>query len=335
MQARPQSSYLSQLYTLAKTGAITWKLYNSLKSASPSKQKAAITKLSTGKGTTRRRSEVTVLKKQVKNIKQQLQHDFAYHTNRRIDSGVMLCSENQQQIYNLQTGTSVSYIEAAMALLRYYNPSAPGTLVTADASTGTYTRNVTIKNIGVKFRFKNNYQVPVNLVLYECYVKDDTSISPGTTVSNGLADQCISSPGVSGMYVYPTDSNQFNDIWSVKKTTQWLLQPGSAKNYTMNTGSFAYDPSLIDSHALTYQKGNKGAVLMIRIFGDPGHDTVNGEYGTTDAGCDWTAVISTKIEYDAGTSLNDFSYDNNLDVFTNGSVCSNKPVSDNQGFEIA
>lgn len=333
MQAR-SISYINQLYTLAKAGQITWKLYNSLKNASTTKQKEAVKKYSKGVGTTRRRQETVKLKKQVKDIQHRLNNDMAKHTNRRIDSGVMLSSDNLQQVYDQQMGFAISYIEAAVAGLRYYNPAVPGTLTTADASTGTFSRQLTMTNVHCEFEFRNNYQVPVNMVIYECSVKEDTSIAPSTTMTNGLTDQYATYPGNTGLYIYPTDSNQFKELWSIKKTLKVRLEPGKKYKYTHNSGKFTYDPSLVDSHALVYQKEHKAKILLIRIFGDIAHDSANGEYGVMGTGVDWIRCITTNIEYDAGTSLNDYSVDNNLDAFTNGPLLSNKPVSDNQTFSI-
>lgn len=332
MPRNRQPTLVEQLEKLYKMGKFSYSVYKDLTKSSPAKQKKAISR---AHGTTSRRQEIKEVKQSVRDLQHRMNNDLATHTHRRIDADRIDCSNNLQSVSNYQLGHAVTYIEGAIAGLRYYNPSNPGVLVTADADTGTFSRKLTIKNIHAEYHFKNNYQVPANLVIYECAVKDDTSIAPSTAMGNGLIDQTATDPGNTSPFMYPTDSNQFNELWAIKKTTRLRLEPGRVFKYKYNSGSFNYDPSLVDSHAMQYQKHFKSRILLIKMIGDVAHDSVMGEEGFCQASVDYVRCITTEIEYEAGTSLKDYSVDNNLEGFTNGPVVCNKPVADNQAYSHA
>lgn len=323
-----------QLYELYKIGSFTYKQYQSLKKANPGKQKKAISSKTSLRGTGKSAAAIPQLKRQVKNIQHQLKNDFAFHTNRRIRSGVVFALENTQSHQTITNGCIRQELELAMNSLRYYDPSTPGTLVTADASVGAYSREITIKNVSSHVCFRNNYQTPLRLKLYECTVKDDTNIGPTSAMDNSITDQFTTGGNNTQWGVFPSDCRQLNELFKVKMVCNRMLQPGQQYDFRRNSGRFTYDPSVADSHASTYQREWKSSPILVNVEGTPAHDTVNLEHGSSHVGLDYIQVVSTKIEYDAGTSLNDISILNELDSFTNSALVSNKPISDNQVFSV-
>ena len=94
----------------------------------------------------RRRQKKTTVSKQIKDIKKSLRSDQACHTFRHRHTEVVNVSVNQASFTKL-IGTNCTALEGNVANLRYYDPATPGTLVTANAATGTYTRQIHFKNI--------------------------------------------------------------------------------------------------------------------------------------------------------------------------------------------
>jgi len=270
------------------------------------------------------------VKKQIKEIKKSLKSDQASHIYRLRTTSKIDCNNNE--VDNTEFAVMrTTELEAAMANLRYYDPSVPGTLVTADASTGTYTRQIHFKNVHERLTLRNNYQVPCIIRVWYCTPKNDTSISAHTFYTAGIADQCIGGVNTSPL-LYPSDINNVNANWNLHMMKNMILQPGSQTSCAKSTGAFDYDPAQVDSHNLAYQKKYKAHTWYIRIEGVIGHDSVSAQFSTLPAAVDVFMDRKYEITYDAGVNLNDYSYTNSSTAFTGTGLVSNKPVSDNQSF---
>lgn len=273
------------------------------------------------------------LNTRVKNLSRSMKSDQARHTHRlRYTNtvGASVAQVNNSDIMKFRT----TEIEQAMANFRYYNPAIPGTLTTADASTGTYNRAIHIESVYDKLTVRNNYQVPALVTVWSCVPKNDTSIAPTSFYSSGVTDQTISM-AVTSPNLYPTDIDDVRNNWSFKRAKQMLLMPGRQFVVTRSAGAFDYDPSNVDHHNLVFQKKYRAHQWCLRVEGVTGHDTTLGEYSSLAAQVDYVGERKTVFTYDAGTNLNDFSETDAAGTFTNGGVVSNMPVSDNQQFSTA
>lgn len=274
------------------------------------------------------------LKKKVQILERKLKADQAYHTHRRRATAVISCTTNQSTYSTVSPATNISVLESAMANLRYYNPAVPGTLTTADASTGTYTRQVHIASIYKKLLVRNNYQVPCKVTVMSFVPKTDTDNSPVTFYSNGITDQTISG-SVNQSLSYISDIDMVKDNWRIVSSKTKFLQPSQQFTITHVTRAFDYDPSNVDTHNLTYQRKYGAQIFVLRIEGALAHDTVQDEQTSTQASVDIMCDMTIKFVYDAGVNLNDYSYNNTADSsFTTSGVLSNKPVSDNQAYSL-
>lgn len=291
----------------------------------------------TRKRTMRKRTQKGGLKQvktQLRSIKKALKADQAYHTFKTVSTSQLLSTVNSVN-YSALAGVDMATLETSMANLRYYDPQTPGTLVTANASTGTYSREIHFSSVYSGGTVVNNFQVPCEVKLYLCKVKSDTSITPTTYFSNGITDQVISGTA-SNIDLYPTEIDVLRAQYVVKCYKTKTLQPGQSFKFSHSVKNIDYDPSLFDSHSLTYQSKYKNFVWMIRVNGVIGHDTaVASQVGNLQAGIDIEQVSVYKITYDAGVNLNDIYISDSRDTFTNGGVVSNKPVSDNQGYSVS
>lgn len=224
-------------------------------------------------------------------------------------------------------------LETILGQLRYYNPSAPTSLVTADGSAGSYQKDFLFTSIYHKIHLRNNYQVPADVTVYKVRLKGDTSIAPLTAFSNGLAD--IGNPGSSSPLVYLTDSEQFKELYSIESSKSFRLSPGATRTMSQSLKNLLYDPSARDSHTVTYQRAHRNMFFIVRVEGVVGHDSSIAEYGVLQAGVDILIDRTFKVKYPAGADIKWIVVNDSSDTFTNGGVVSSKPVSDNLGYSVA
>lgn len=276
--------------------------------------------------------QVRGLKNQVRELRRVAESDMGTLIFRDREASSILASVNEQEASSL-VGSSTTLLEEVLAQLRYYNPSAPSSLVTADGATGTYQKEFHFKRNYSRLLLRNNYQVPVKVTIYICSPKGETTISPLTAWTNGLTD--ISNATYNSTLSYPTDSQQFNDLYKVVKVKRSLLHPGNEYSCSHSTKSFSYDPSLVDSHGLSYHRAFKSFLFLTVVQGVIGHDTSLSEYGVLASGVDVMLDRTYEVQYAAGADIKYVYVTGNLSAFTNGGVVSNKPVSDNQGYSVS
>lgn len=277
------------------------------------------------------------LAKQIKDLQKSVKSDQAYHTYKSATATKITTSVGECEHESILVNTATN-METWMANLRYYDPAVPGTLTTANASTGTYSRVIHFKNINCRLNVRNNYQVPCKLRVYLVKPKSDTNISPITYYANGIGDQVINAGADrQTSLIYLNDIDVFKEQWSAKVLKDVQLEPGASVVVSHNTGSYDYDPSLVDSHTDAYQTKYKFFGYIIRIEGVMGHDTsVVDQIGLLNCGVDYEYFIKAEIIYDAGVNLNDIYISDTRDTsFTNSGVCSNKPIADNQPYSVS
>jgi len=134
--------------------------------------------------------------------------------------------------------------------------------------------------------------------------------------------------------VYLTDSPQFQELWSVGKSMSKTLQSGQECTMVHTCKKFNYNPSVSDSHTSNFQKSFDGSYLVVRVEGVLGHDTSADEQGTLQAGVDVQIDTTWKVLYPAGADIKYIFVADDSSSFTNGGVCANKPLSDNQGYTV-
>ncbi len=270
------------------------------------------------RGVKRNADKVKALSRKVRKIERAVKTDTALHTVRVVKSSRLNAPQNQSGLLN-QTGNDISEVESALSNLRYYDPSNPTVLQVADFTSGTFSKEILVKAASSSIDIRNNYRIPCECRVYICEPKSDTSLTPTTTFTNGMADQ--GNPLTTSINAFPTDSEQFNAIWRVKKVVKRTLKGGDQFSVSHNSGSFIYDPSVADSHALNFQSAYKPVVFLVRVQGIISHDDAAvGNQGTNEAAVDVLRRIKYVFQYDAGTSLNDFTYDDTLNTMAAGAV---------------
>lgn len=273
------------------------------------------------------------MKLQVKKLKKFDDQSTGFMTNRVAKTGTLRSAANAQNTV-FDSPSDVVTLEARLASCKYFDPSTPGTLVTGSPAAGSYQRRILFNSITMTTTYRNNYQVPVNLIVYLCEVKEDTSITPLTAWSGGIPDGSNLS-STTDLNQYPTDYNQVNDLWKLTKHCEVTLQPGQEKVVTNTCKSFDYDPATVDTHALSYQRDYRAFGFLTVIKGALMHDTlVAGEQGISQSGVDYETKFTYKVKYSAGINITYSVVDNTYDTITNDGVLSNKPAAENQQYAI-
>lgn len=272
------------------------------------------------------------LKGQVRELKRMAEADMGTLIYRDKEAKRYVCSENVQFPGNA-TGMSISVVQEALAQLRYYDPSTPTTLVVADGDSGSFQKEFYVKRSYAHLLLRNNYKVPVNVTVYVCTPKVDTSIDPVSAWSNGLTDS--SNGSTSNLNIFPSDSEQFKDLWNVVKSSKKYLNAGSSMTISHASKCFQYDPSLVDSHALQYQKKFGAFVFMTVISGVVGHHPTTANLkGIMECGVDLVLDRTLELRYAAGADIKYTYVTEDLGAVGSTGVVSNKAAVTNQAFAL-
>jgi len=238
-------------------------------------------------------------------------------------------------VYGFASCLNITGIEAAAAQARFFDPAAPGTLVTASLVSGTYQSKFRI-GATCSITFKNNYQVPCIFHVGMVVPRAATSTSPQTARTNGFVDQ--GNPTEGSPMLNFSDCKQFGETYRfTRKLKRYILAPGKQVTLTHYQKSFLYDPSYFDTQTATYQPRAKSTLWVYRVQGVVGHDTaVASEEGLLPAGIDVYAMDTYTIHYNSGGApVNTIVLSEGASTtFTNGGVVS-QPTADNQAYSIS
>jgi len=238
-----------------------------------------------------------------------------------------------QALNGFQNFVSTATIESALANCRFFDPATPGTLITANLSTPTFTQKIKVYQSGIA-TIKNNYQVPCVVTYGVKMPKVATNISPTTAWTNGLTD--AGNPTNTSYLLDLKDSSEFGKAYKGKMYTK-TLKPGQSVTIKHYTKSFDYDPSWSDTFTETYQPRNKHAMLFYRVRGVLGHDTsVATEQGLMPCGVDVHLRTTYNICYNSGgAAVRTIVLSQGASSsFTNGAVVS-QLFTDNQAYSVS
>ncbi len=276
--------------------------------------------------------KVKKLSTQMRNVQRIAKADIGTLTYRNRESRDLQISQGFNNVTSLSL-IPITIIQSAISSLPYFDPSSPGVNIFADGNTGTYQRNFRMKPSS-RVTCRNNYRVPVNVRLYLCLPKENTSVNAATAYTIGITD-IIQSPSINiNNLVYPTDSVTLGLLYRIIWSKQMVLQPG--QQYTKSHGypSFNYDPSFDDTEGSTFYPNYCGAQMLVRGEGVVGHDSVADEMGTMQCAIDMQFDRVLKVTYGAGVQVQSLVVDDGGDIFSNTGIISNKPAAINQAYQI-
>lgn len=255
--------------------------------------------------------------------------NLAVHIHKVANFTRLVANANQKNW--LAYGVNNSLLEVAASNLRFFDANT-NSLVTKAGAGYTFRTALCVK-VFAKVQIRNNYQTPLYYRVYYCRPKTDTFQSPSDLYTNGLTDQ--GNPDPNSPLMFLTDSKAVTDVWNVSLAGSGYLNAGQQRSYSRLVNEFEYHSQLTDVQGDVYKKSEAGHVFHVEIFGAIGHDSgVVTEQGRVQCGVDVHQKVVYTFQYDAGIPLYDFSLSDNGDVFTNGSLVSNKPQNQQEGYTI-
>ncbi len=259
------------------------------------------------------------LRSDIRTLKRRVESGMGTYIYKERDSGTIKCSVNGIDYQGIDA-SNITKLEEVIDNLPVFNPSSPATFTFMDFTAGTQQKEVEFASSFYQLTLKNNYDAPVRVSIYKCRPKGETSITAKNAVIAGLVDLGSSLTEKTPM-LSPLDSIQFKDLYMTQVFKRKLLagQTLSVKDFV---GSFQYDPSFTDSHALAYQPRYGGLTYLVRVEGELAHDSVAAEYGNLGGGVDYTNFRKHIVKYDAGADIKFIEVVDGNDSFTNGGVVS-------------
>lgn len=249
-------------------------------------------------------------------------------------------SEEMAQGVKLIDTCDATALEAIMANMLFFNPAAPATLVSADLTTGVYSKDVLIKYLTSTLEIRNNYQVESRIKVYLLEARGSTSSSATVAWDNGISDNPYDTSGSptfvsrTQMTQYPTDYPIFNTLYKSKVLKDLVLQPGQSTKVKHTVKNIKYDTALLDKETEIYKKAYKSFSFLVVTQGTVSHDSsITGEVGIGESDVDIKQNMTAIVEYDAGINIDYVHLDNDtINSFSIGAVQSNRPESNNQGY---
>lgn len=303
-------------------------------SAKPLASKSFNKKKPKKKPTSKAKADIASNKRAIHNLKQVGDASTGLLTYRSVSASSIVCLTNKQASADIGLFDR-TVCEGVLGYLKFFNPSAPTVLLTADAALGTFQRNILFKSVSSKMTARNNYITDCEVKIYRCQAKDDTDMTPRGAWSAGYTDGSNYAT-INDLPQYPSDYNLFNDLYQSKLLSTTVLSPGQSVSANWSTTSFEYDPSTTDSHNLNYQKEYSGGGFLVVIKGGPSHDAATGVVGLSPCGVDIITHDTYKVQYNAGTNIKYVvGVSTGLNAMTNGGVQSHEPVADNLIYSVA
>lgn len=258
----------------------------------------------------RRRPKMT-LTKEVANLKRQVNAQNATYTKKARFFKTCSSAAVNEVCYESLDFNSASVLEGVIDAVKYFDPATPGTLINVDLSSPTFQNQVRfVKSYG-RVMCRSNYGVPCKVDIYVFKAKLDTGITVETALSNGLTD---SSNGTStSPLIYPSDSHDVSDLFSIVKHKTCYLPPGGECILTHSFPAFNYDVSLTDSHTSAYQRYFHGSQMVVRVSGVIAHGATSG-VTLSRAGVDITFERMHTVKYPAGVNTRYLEIDDNPDT---------------------
>nr|QUS52592.1 capsid protein [Mute swan feces associated circular virus 3] len=279
------------------------------------------------------KQEAKANSRKIRTIKKELGSNISVLTYRKRDTTYARCPQAESNTTDFIVN-NIGSMEAVLSNVPFFD-SATGALINTNLTDDSFTRNLMFKNIYANITLRNNCKVPVRLKLYLVSVKNDTDTTPTVAFTSGLVD-CMATADPSSTQVFPTDSELFKDLWTIKKSISKYMQPGTECSMSHALKDITYDTALTDAHNLNHQKKMKTFGWMIRIEGVPAHDggAPNVIVGSTAGQLDIIVDSKYTLHYDSGgQGLRRLQVvDNTPNLPT--MVVSNKPIASNQIYKL-
>lgn len=255
-----------------------------------------------------------------------LDGNFSYRELSYGDLVSLAADSNQFQ----HTHNSVAVLEGVLALLPYYDQSAPSDLATVSFLTGNYQKTVQIESSYSELTIRANYRIPVHYDGYVFRAKTDTDLAINALMTSQIQDFTNVTQWDHPL-IHPQDFDLMKQLYTFKKVSSGLLLAGAQTTISMRSGRFDYSPASVDTHSDAYQTRYKAGSLVFRIWGPVGHDSVEtDEQGRVQTTIDFIKKTVINVKYAAGANIKRIQIVDNSATFSNtGNMC-NMPTANIQ-----
>lgn len=238
--------------------------------------------------------------------------------NFRIDSSA---NQAAYQHVNGIIGADWNYM---LQNLKFFNPSVPGTLITADNSIDTVQVNVRYYGKSLLI-LRNNYGFPVKLTVY--------LVRPLQASSSTVVTQASSAGTALGITTWETSLMHFledvkgaypyKQYWKTLKKHKFELEGGGEARVGFTTKMTQKAGTSFET-AATYAPKRGEIHYLVRISGHVAHDSDDTkaatEQGIAPARLDMVRYNNLVARYNGGASHKYYLTANSLNSFTNGAV---------------
>lgn len=182
----------------------------------------------------------------------------------------------------------------------YVDPAGASAVLEADLGLASGPKTQVWESGYGKVCFKNNYENPVHVIVWECSPKSDTSSPPDADID--IFDDQFTNSTFSGTLTdkisgFPTDNPYFVKKWNTKKLVDQVLRAGDEASAIITTDFVKVSPQEVAQRG-TYARGH-GKVFLARLAGTIAHDSSSvGLVGISDSRVDLSCYFRYTYKFD-------------------------------------
>lgn len=173
-------------------------------------------------------------------------------TSQRVSSGLVLSGVQQVvDLFAYQGATAVQEVPTPgrlqlidmLNILSATDPTPATTIGGANLTANT--RKIMIKSMVTRYTMKNVTNIPIRIILYDCVSRRDGTLFTGPTAAwnQGITNEFVAIPGGANQNTLtsrfpgstPFQSQQFCQLYKVRRVTKFELHPGSVHVHIVST----------------------------------------------------------------------------------------------------
>lgn len=258
--------------------------------------------------------EIKAVAKKVSNIQKSLAVNLSHKTFRTSICSVLRGTPNASLV-NEQAFTNTQLTGAGTVRMFDAGTDAAASV---NIFTKEFGQDVRVTKCYDNYLMTNNGNSPVMIECWTCIPKGTHNTSAQAAWQNGLVDQGDPATGtILTTLVFPTDSDLFNQLWTIKGTKHRRLLPGQQFVCSMNHKPFTFKTSEYQQNSDVYDSKHGTWSHLFRFTGGLAHITDETKSGYNDYHLDTEYKTTIKVEYESGGfDFNDFSANDSQDPLT-------------------
>lgn len=263
--------------------------------------------------------------------------DTALQVIRVNNSGVMTSANNSAVFGNIDVMTNTIMGAYSDDIYRYNYDDVSSTMerIAPDISSMHKAGIRLVKGSYMKFTFRNNTTADCTLKLWAVTPKNNTNVTPLTSVQNGLTDIQINTVDTTDVLMRPWDSPDLKAQYRIMKQATIVFAPGDTHSFIIRIPPQVHSFDYQDAHGFTYRR-NKSCLLMYQLRGCIAHDSgTTSNVGYMQAQLDYVSERVVRVKgkscYNEAPTVNNIE---NLDSFPNAANVVDKDDATVEAFDL-